>query len=134
MQTEELREPTLFDWLHSINTSKTVLMNESNMKKFDPFMIRRGLGMSIDNLDLVEKMQRNLSTLPNDVQYAYLLAAVVKKKRYDNWPKKTKDDDSIEVIMKYYNVSRKRAREYRRLLDADQIKELENRMFTGGKA
>ncbi len=82
----------LFDWLHSVNFSKTNLMPEGLEDKngFDLFMVRKAVGQSIDTLELADNMQRKMPRMPDDIQYQYMLAAVPKKKRFASWPKKSK--------------------------------------------
>lgn len=122
---------SLFDWLHTIKSSKTDLMNEDTMPSYEPFMIKRGLGMSIDILEDAHKAQ--LLNLPKDLEYRYLLHKVTRGFRRDAWPKKTKDDEAIQVIKEYYQVGNERAMQYLRLLNSSQIEELKSRMDLGGR-
>ncbi|AUR97724.1 clamp loader A subunit [Vibrio phage 1.244.A._10N.261.54.C3] len=123
----------LFDFLHSINVSKTDLMErEGALKQYDPFIIRRGVAQSLDTLDYASRMNE-LHYIEPALQYQYLLHSIPKKKRYSKWSKRQEVDQSLNVIMEYYQVSLEKAQGYRRLLNDGQVNELRERLTGGGR-
>ncbi|QZI90480.1 DNA polymerase [Vibrio phage 207E48.1] len=123
----------LFDWLHSINMSKTDLMEqEGAVKQYDPFIIRRGVAQSLDTLDFASRMNE-LHYLEPELQYQYLLHSIPKKKRYSKWSKKQEVDENLTVVMEYYQVSLEKAQGYMKLLTQGQVNELRERLTGGGR-
>lgn len=133
-KTKKAADPNkvgLMDWLHSIKVSKTNLMTPDNVNQYDGFMVRRGLGMSIDCVDDAHKAQ--LLNLPKDIEYQYLLRKITRGFRRDSWAKKTKSDADIDTVKQYYQCGTERAVYYMRFLTSEQIEELRSRMDTGGR-
>lgn len=124
----------LFDWLHSINFSKTDLMTgvDGAVKQYDPFIIRRGVAQSLDTIGFAGRMNE-LHHLSPELQYQYLLHSVPKKKRYDKWSKRNEVDENLKVIMEYYQISLEKATGYQKLLTQGQINELRERLKGGGR-
>ncbi|CAL9957127.1 clamp loader of DNA polymerase [Vibrio phage D528] len=123
----------LFDWLHSINVSKTNLMEQDGAaKQYDPFIIRRGIAQSLDTLDYASRMNE-LHHIEPELQYMYLLHSIPKKKRYSKWSKKQAVDENLTTIMEYYQVSLEKAQGYAKLLNQGQINELRERIKGGGR-
>lgn len=122
----------LFDWLGSLNTTKANLLNELTEKSFDPFIIRRGMAQNMDTALLAQEMNK-LHWVAKVMQHDFFLYGVTKKKRYGKWAKKETVLDKIQTISTYYKVSLREAEEYAPLLSDDQVKELVERMDTGGR-
>lgn len=122
----------LFDWLGALNTSKANLLNEATEKSFDPFIIRRGMAQNMDTALLAQEMNK-LHGLPKVMQHDFFLYGVTKKKRYGKWAKKETVLEKIQTISTYYKVSLREAEEYAPMLSDDQVKELVERMDTGGR-
>lgn len=136
MSNDDPSKVDLFEWLHSVNLSKTDLMTEINERSFDPFMITRAVAMSPDTVEYAFRATTKLSKMPREVVYRYYLHAIPKKKRYGKWPKKPKKEDErekqIEVLKQFYQVGRPTAIEYLRLLRPSQVQDIEDRMNQGG--
>lgn len=122
----------LFEWLGALNTTKSNLLNELTEKSFDPFIIRRGMAQNMDTALLAQEMNK-LHWVPKVMQHDFFLYGVTKKKRYGKWAKKETVLDKIQTISTYYKVSLREAEEYAPLLSDDQVKELVERMDTGGR-
>jgi hypothetical protein len=122
----------LFDWLGALNTTKANLLNEGSEKSYDPFIIRRGIAQNMDTVLLAQEMNK-LHALPKRLQHDFFLFAITKKKRYGKWSKKEAAVEKLQTISTYYKVSLREAQEYAPLLTDDQVKELVERMDTGGR-
>jgi len=128
----EEKAPSLFDFIDSINHHGQDLMtSEQNERAYDPFMVRRGLGMNRETLFVASRMNE-LHELDSYAQYQYLLNVVPKKKRYSKWAKKTAVSDDIKVISDYYQINMTTATKYRKLLTDEQVAELKERLTGGG--
>jgi len=108
-----------FDYIKSINEKTGNMMDISPDAERDyvPFVVNRGLSFSADTILYANEM--NCKPLTDKrMQYDYLYSSVRKRKRYDKWVKPSEmDDELVEAVMLRYQVGRKRAMEYIRLLD-----------------
>jgi len=111
-----------FDWLNSINDSKTNLIKEDPeaIKGYLPFMVNRGLSYFPDTVMYANEMNR-LHFLEKKLQYEFYLSSVSKRKRFSKWAKK-EDSAEVTLVKKHYNVSEPKALEILRLLTPEQLK------------
>jgi hypothetical protein len=108
-----------FDYIKSINEKTGNMMDISPDAERDyvPFVVNRGLSFSADTILYANEMNCKPLT-DKKMQYDYLYSSVRKRKRYDKWVKPSEmDDELVEAVMLRYQVGRKRAMEYIRLLD-----------------
>lgn len=123
-----------FDFLNSINDSKKNLFIEDPLceKDYSPFMVNRGLSYFPDTIMHANEMNM-YHDIPKKWQYDFYLSAVPKKKRFSKWAKKDKTQDAIEIIMKEYNYSERKALEVINILNTSQIDALVDKYSTGGR-
>ena len=119
----------LKDWLNSINFTKEDLSEE--VKDYPPFIINRCLSGHIDCVLYANEMNMN-HHLSKEMQYAFYLNALRKKKRFSPWMKKNKEKD-LETIKKYYGYSNEKASQALRIINKEQLEFIEKRLETGGK-
>ena len=62
----------------------------------------------------------------------FLINTIRKKKRFAKWIKPISSDD-LEVVKEYYGYSNEKARQVLPLLSDDQMGQLRQRIFKGGK-
>jgi hypothetical protein len=108
-----------FDYIKSINEKTGNMMDISPDAERDyvPFVVNRGLSFSADTILYANEMNCKPLT-DRRMQYDYLYSSVRKRRRYDKWVKPSQmDDELVEAVMLRYQVGRKRAMEYIRLLD-----------------
>jgi hypothetical protein len=108
-----------FDYIKSINEKTGNMMDISPDAERDyvPFVVNRGLSFSADTILYANEMNCKPLT-DRRMQYDYLYHSVRKRRRYDKWVKPSEmDDELVEAVMLRYQVGRKRAMEYIRLLD-----------------
>jgi hypothetical protein len=123
----------LFDWLNSINHHKQDLMSSELLEsKYDPFMVRRGLGMNHETLYEASNMNQ-LHDIDSYMQYQYLLAAIPKKKRYNKWIKKSIVSEELKMVCSFYKVNQSVGESYLRLMTNAQIEALKEWTSGGGK-
>ena len=121
-----------FDYLKSINsTKKNIMVDDVTEKEYSPFIINRGLSFFPDTVLYANEM--NLKhNLDHRLQYDFLINIIKKKKRFSKWVKPQEVAD-IEVIKEYYGYSDEKAKSVIQLLNDEQIEELKQRIYKGGK-
>lgn len=125
-----MAQTTPFDWLNAINL-KTEIDETLVEKEYNPFMVNRGLSYFNDTVLWANEMNMK-SFLDKDLQYKFLLNTVKKGKRFGKWAKSEKDE-TIDMLVEFYQVNRQRAQEISRLLNTKQIQTIKEKMFKGGK-
>jgi hypothetical protein len=118
----------IWDIVNSINLTKKDLYESGDMtdKEYLPFIINKSLSYFNDTLFHANEMNVRFH-LPKQMQYDYLRLQIRPRKRFSKWLKKTEDKD-IEHIMAYYNISNKRAIEYKSLLNKTQLQKIRDTM------
>lgn len=121
-----------FDYLNSINMSKTDIMVDQEAEKgYVPFIINRGLSYFLDTVMLANEINLN-PHLTKKMQYAFLQGAVRRRKRFSKWHKTT-ESDPITTIKEYYGYSTRAAREVAGLLSEADIEKMETHLDRGGR-
>lgn len=120
----------LLDHLNNITYKKTSWENLEDLdrKSFNPYMINRFLSMETEYIEIINFFQQYVYNLSNKIIYKLYLSFFPKKKSYNKYIKKSKenkyDERIYNVIQLRYNVSKKRANEYIRLLSKDVLKNM----------
>lgn len=124
-----------FEYADAINTHKNIIRNADNVelaeKAYNPFMVNRALSYHIDCIFYVNDVNIN-SGSDNIMQFEYLLHSVRPKKRFAKWAKPEKNED-ISAVQEYYKMSYRKAAEACKVLTAEQIKTIKERLYKGGK-
>ena len=121
-----------FDYLTSINTSKRdIMVDDLTEKAYSAFMVNRGLSYFADTVLIANEMNR-YHTLDKKLQYSFLINIVRKRKRFSklNKPELVKD---VDVVKEYYGYSNEKARQVLSLLSSDQMNNLREKVFKGGR-
>lgn len=106
-------------------------MDGIGMKDYNAFIINRGLSNNIQTVLFANEMNR-YNFIPKDWQYSFFWNGIPKGKRFDKWAKKT-SDDVIETIQSCYHINKLRAEEYAKILTAEQIDLIKQKLKKGGK-
>ena len=121
-----------FNYLKAINeTKKDIMVDDIAESEYNPFIINRGLSFFKDTILYANEMNR-YHHLEHRVQFDFLINIIRKKKRFSKWFKHT-DDESIRVIKEYYGYSNEKAKSVMSLLNKNQIEDLKNRIYKGGR-
>lgn len=107
--------------LESINYTKEDVL-DPNGKDYVPFVVNKSLSYFMDTVAYANEMNK-YPFLDKRMQYDYLKGSIRKRKRFSGWVKKDKSD-AIDAIIKYYDVSYRKALEYEKLLTEDQKQEI----------
>ena len=124
----------LKEYLNSINHSKENLLRERDEreeKSYAPFVINRCLSYFPDTILLVNAAN-SIPNIDKRFHYEYLLHSIRKRKRWSKWLKK-EQDERLNWIKEYYNVSDKRAQEYLEILTEAQLEEIKSKTTYGEK-
>jgi hypothetical protein len=120
----------LKDWLNSINFTKKVPEDPSEIKSYSPYIINRCLSGHLDCVLFANEMNK-YSFLDKDMQYSFYLNTLRKKKRFSPWLRKEKVTD-LEIIKQYYGYSNEKAFNALKILTPEQINYIKQRLETGG--
>lgn len=121
-----------FDYVNAICDSKqNLIIDEASEKAYNPFMINRSLSYHYDTVLLANEMNQR-HHLDKKLQNDFLINTVRKKKRFAKWVKPLSSDD-LEVVKEYYGYSNEKARQALSLLNGEQMGQLRQRVFKGGK-
>jgi len=121
-----------FDYLNAINdTKKNIIVDDITEKKYNSFMVNRGLSYFQDAVIVANEMNRYHNT-DNKLQFDFLINMIRKRKRFSKWLKPQIESD-IEVIKLYYGYSNEKARQVLSLLSPHQIDGLKKKVNTGGR-
>ena len=121
-----------FDYLNSINTTKTNIMNDDlDEKAYSAFMINRSLSYFNDTVGLANVVNQ-YHHIDKKLQYHFLINTIRKRKRFSKWIKPETHSD-IEAVKEYYAYSNEKARQVLPLLSPEQITVIKKKVSKGGR-
>ena len=121
-----------FEYLKAINeTKKDIMVDDIVEKEYNPFIINRGLSFFKDTILYANEMNQ-YHHLDHRVQFDFFINIIRKKKRWSKWIKAS-DIDNLELIKEYYGYSNEKAKSALSLMSHEQIEELKQRIYKGGK-
>lgn len=126
---------TLFEWLDSINFKKENLMvDKAAEKEYEKimFMIEWGLSQHIDNIMIVEELNKRYGISPRE-HYLFLLNTVRKRRRFGSWAKKVKHPENVQIVSDYYNCSYDEAFFCLQCIDDKEVERMKTTMDLGGQ-
>lgn len=122
-----------FDFVNNILYKKDInLLDSETIKDYNSFLINRSLSYHEDCIFFVNEMNKYSNLIYRRMQNDYLLNTIRSNKR--SFKKMVKFEKSIDIdnIRKYYKISYEKAKDYYRLLDDNQIKKINEELYTGG--
>ena len=121
-----------FDYLKAINeTKKDIMVDDIAEREYNPFIINRGLSFFKDTILYANEMNR-YHHADNRLQFDFFINIIRKKKRWSKWIKAS-DVDNLELIKEYYGYSNEKAKSALSLMSNEQIEQLKQRIYKGGK-
>lgn len=121
-----------FEYLNAINyTKKDIMVDDLSEKAYNSFIVNRSLSYFPDTVLAANEMNR-YHQIDQKLQFQFLINITRKRKRFSKWDKKI-SNQKIEVIKEYYGYSEEKAHQVLSLLNDNQLKELEKRIFKGGR-
>jgi hypothetical protein len=114
-----------------LQTKKSVLHDDVDVKKYDAFIVNRALSYHMDCVLHANEINKNPS-LDNDMQYQYYLNNIrPMKRKFQPWQKSEVIKD-IDSIKRYFGYSNEKAKEALRILTDEQIAEIKIKTDKGG--
>lgn len=120
-----------FDYVKSVSYEKEdIMLDEQDEKSYSPYLTNRALSYHEDSIYFTNEMNTRFDT-ENRLQYLFFLNILRKRKRFSSW-EKPEENEQVDIVSKYYDVSTSKAKEYFSLLTSEQIEVLNERMNIGG--
>jgi hypothetical protein len=119
----------IFDYIKSIN-EKSYVYDEQNEKEYTSHVINIGLSFFSDTIFLVN--EANKYNLNGKMHYDFLYYSVEPRKRWSKWFKKEANQEELDNIIEYFDVSMTKAKELRKVLTTDQLSEIKSKLSKGG--
>lgn len=125
-----MSEKNVFDFIKSINEKTEYLYDEENEKNYAERVINTGLSFFPDTIFLVN--EANKYNLTGQMHYDFLYHIVDKRKRFSKWYKKPLKVKDLENVMEYFYVNVEKAQEIMKVLNSEELKEIDERLKIGG--
>ena len=121
-----------FDYLNDITYAKKgIMVDDIAEKEYNAFIINRGLSMYPDTILYANEMNIH-HTADHRLQHDFFINIIRKKKRFSKWFKAS-EDENISILKEYYGYSNEKAKSVLSLLNINQIEDLKNRIYKGGR-
>ena len=121
-----------FEYLNAINyTKQNIMVDDIAEKGYNSFMVNRGLSYFNDTVLMANEMNQH-HHIDNRLQFDFFINIVRKKKRFSKWNKPETVSD-VEVVKEYYGYSNEKAKSALSLMSNEQIEQLKQRIYKGGK-
>jgi hypothetical protein len=122
-----------FDFLNAINDTKiNVMVDDIAEKQYLPYMVNRGLSYFPETAMYANEMNQNYH-LDERLQFDYLINSISRKRRFGKWLKPTESEDLL-IVKEHYGYSNEKARSALTILSSEQLNELKQRQFKGGRS
>ena len=121
-----------FEYVNAINNTKKDIMTDDIAERgYNSFMINRSLSYFNDTVLYANEMNIH-HNIDNRLQFDFLINMVRKRKRFSKWEKVVSESD-VEVVKEYYGYNNEKARTALSLLTREQINELKQKVYKGGR-
>ena len=120
-----------FDFVKSVSyDKKDIMVDDIEEKAYQPFLINKSLSYHQDSVFFTNEMNCRHG-VDNRLQYVFFLNTLRKRQRFSKWSKPYVSK-KLDVVKEYYQMSTREAKELYTLLSDKELRELKNRMNTGG--
>jgi hypothetical protein len=125
---------TPFEVIQELSSSREYNYTPEIETAYAPFLTNRGFSNFYDTIMIANEMNTMaVSKVPKKWQFDfYHFVISPKKKRFAAWAKSSPSADII-TVSDYYKCSKQIAEQYLKVLTQEDIKELEAKMFKGGR-
>lgn len=100
------------------------------ISSYTPYIINKCVASHLDTVLFANEMNQ-YPYINKEMQYAFYLHSLRKRKRFSPWIKK-EDAENLAVIKEYYDYNDKRALEALKLLNREEINFIKQRLNKGG--
>lgn len=121
-----------FDYVNQIlQGKKNLIVDELTEKEYSSFLTNRSLSYHMDCVMFANEMNVR-HFIDKKMQNDFLLNTIRSRKRpFVKWSKSEKSED-IDLLKIHFNMSETKVREILNLISESDIKEIRNRLHTGG--
>lgn len=109
---------------------KNLIEDEWSENQYNPHMVNLALSFSSDTIVQANEMNSR-PFLSKKMQNLFLINTIRPKKRFTPWVKAEKSED-LDMVKKYYNYNTEKARSALKVLTAQQLDYIRERLNTGG--
>lgn len=121
-----------FEFIKSINeTKKDIMVDDVSEKGYNPFIINRNFSHFNDTVLYANEMNR-YHHLDHRLQFDFFINIIRSKNRFSKWFKPT-EVENLELIKQHYGYSNEKAKAVLSLFGNEEIDELKQRMYKGGR-
>lgn len=131
---QPLKKVDLFrELIPSLNLKQRHLIDEEFIEEKDhnAYMTNRVYSFGDETILYANEMNK-LHHLDLKLQYDFYFYGLDKRKRYNKWVK-AESINNLELVQKYYNCSKSKAKQYLKLHSDDDIKLIAKKMNKGDK-
>lgn len=118
-----------FDIINHLSTKAPL---EFDIKDYDAWIINKGLINVRDTVFFAEVMNQ-YPFLDKKMQYDFYYHGIPKAKRFGKWVKVTAINSDVDLIMRHYQVNRKVAESYLKIMTVEDVDLLKQKMNSGGR-
>tara|TARA_Y100000389_G_scaffold160345_1_gene162468 strand:+ start:680 stop:1078 length:399 start_codon:yes stop_codon:yes gene_type:complete len=124
-----------FDFMNAVSFSKADIIKDNDNpelieKQYNAYIVNRGFTNFQDTILHANEMNQRHELFPA-AQFDYYRAVLRKRKRFSKWPKADKDIN-LDAIQEVYQCNRTVAKQYLKVLNEEQLKDVHARLVTGG--
>jgi len=126
--TEEYKrqKTNVFDYVKSINMKDKYLGD--NLEDYSAFIVNKAMSCHVDCIMYAKEI--NLyANLSERMNYDFYYHSIKKSKRYAEWYKN--NDETIQNLIDYFKISRKKANEIIDILTEDDLKKIRKSLTYG---
>ena len=130
---EKTKKPKidLFVFVKAIQyTKEPLIVDEWSERQYNPFMVNRALSFNPETVIQANEMNSR-PHLGKKLQFSFLINTIRPKKRFDAWVKAEKSE-VLDMVKQYYGFSNAEARSALRILTADQLELIGEKLNKGG--
>ena len=107
------------------------MLDDVDEKSYAPYLTNKSLSYHKDAIFFANEMNLKHG-VDHRLQYLFFLNTLRKRQRFSQW-QKPYISKKLDTVKEYYQISTREAKDYVELLSDKQLRELKNRMKTGGK-
>ena len=124
-----------FDFMNAVSFTKADIIKDNDNpelieKQYNAYIVNRGFTNFEDTILHANEMNQR-HELFQAAQFDYYRAVLRKRKRFSKWPKADKDIN-LDAIQEVYQCNRTVAKQYLKVLNEEQLKDVHARLVTGG--
>lgn len=124
-----------FDFMNAVSFTKADIIKDNDNpelieKQYNAYIVNRGFTNFQDTILHANEMNQRHELFPA-AQFDYYRAVLRKRKRFSKWPKADKDIN-LDAIQEVYQCNRTVAKQYLKVLNEEQLKDVHARLVTGG--